>query len=144
MMMSFARVLVWEASLPEEYYYEYITLANKKTIDQTKKEREVYERGEEFNEIKLPLPGWILGVRIKKNIILTKFPWIWQFYLLNRYILIVKVLNQELRKVHPDRSDSYSSMYCTCEIIDDLKSNYQGSNPGLFVYSHFKDPKILK
>lgn len=128
MLMAFAKLLVWKNCISNEIGQKYLELANAVSKDQYRRENEANEKGTEFVEIKLPMPGGVLSI-IRRDMISKKLSWEWQFHLVNNYLLIVEPITAESLPINPEDSNSQKADYYNCKVIDDIKGNYSGSNP---------------
>lgn len=79
-------------------------------------------------------PGSAL-LNIKKEIF-KRLPWEWEFHIKNRYIFVVRVTNTEIRS--QSSCSSSPAPFYTCEIVNDIKGNYKGSQQIEFIGNHIK------
>jgi len=118
-LLEYAKILTLVNVYPNVLVHNYFGKANAPYDDQFKRKMLANKEGKTFNEVRQIKPG-ALNAYIEKQIF-ERLPWQWEFHLRNKYILYVKVLQAETKKIGTD--GHINAPYYHVEVLDDLKGN---------------------
>lgn len=119
-LIEYAKLLALINYYPREDVSEYFAKSNAPFDEQFRRKQIATKEGKTFNEVRQDKPGALCNLIEKK--IYERLPWEWTFRLKNKYILYVKVLNVETRRL--GTHGHQSAPYYYVEVLDDLKGNF--------------------